>query len=681
MSEFDFKLNVSKAPCVKALIPFCLGILIAYFLTVEQVAVHYGFVYLTGFLPILFLVKNSVKRYLVSAYLSLCFLLFGIQMTFNRLPILEEELRDTEQLWVALVDESPVERDKIYRMTLEVIGRFENKDFQDLHQSLLVQGLLWKDSTLSVSFGLGDTLLIRGKITPTTAVRNPHAFDYSAYLKSQGIQYQIWFGAKSFRTVAREKGMNLPLLLENNRQLLNDRFHQYIPEQSYAALASAITFGYRAELSNELMQTFSKTGTIHILSVSGMHVAIVCAVITFVLSPLRFVRRTRLLGIWISLGFIWLFAICCGLGPAVLRATVMFSLYLFSLMLRRDLIGLNSLAGSALILLCINPLMLLDMGFQLSYFAVFGIMTMMPILQRMYYSYNIGIQQSLDLLYMSIAAQVSTTCLALFYFHQFPTYFLLGNFIMAIPSSIIMVGGIILMLCPIDFVNELVGIVLQNTIALSYAALQRVEALPFSSIQGIYWSWKEMVLIHIILLGLLIAFRFKERLLLWVSMLCLLMFICYEVRKEIALQSYVGLRFYQLGREFGIATINEGTVNLYSSADSLSQKNLQFNIHNDISRFSEIQNVFFMNMSKDSNSVILQDAVEMIAICNKACTSDAAFILLRNNVSLTNSNNHSFIILDASNSWSFINKKTKELDSLGRRYYILKENFAYVWDN
>src|SRR5690606_20876093 len=124
----------------------------------------------------------------------------------------------------------------------------------------------------------------------------------------------------------------------------------------------------------------------------------------------------RLLGIWISLGFIWLFAICCGLGPAVLRATVMFSLYLFSLMLRRDLIGLNSLAGSALILLCINPLMLLDMGFQLSYLAVFGIMTMMPILQRMYFSYKIGIRQSLDLLYMSIAAQVSTTSLALFFF-------------------------------------------------------------------------------------------------------------------------------------------------------------------------------------------------------------------------------------------------------------------------
>lgn len=159
------------------------------------------------------------------------------------------------------------------------------------------------------------------------------------------------------------------------------------------------------------------------------------------------------------------------------------------------------------------------------------------------------------------------------------------------------------------------------------------------------------------------------------------MFICYEVRKEIALQSYVGLRFYQLGREFAIASINEGTVNVYSSADSLFQKNLQFTIHNDISRFLEIQDVFFINMSKDSNAVILQDAVEMIAICNKACTSDAAFILLRNNVSLTNSDNHSFIILDASNSWSFINKKTKELDSLGRPYYILKENFAYVWDN
>ncbi|WP_312135484.1 ComEC/Rec2 family competence protein [Sphingobacterium sp.] len=680
MSTFDFKLNVSKAPCIKALVPFCLGIAIAYFLPIEQVVVHYGFIYLAGLLPILFIVRNRVKSFVLSAYLFLCFLMFAIQLTVNCLPTLDEELRDSEHVWVALIDESPLERDKIYRMTLKLIGRQEDKEFKELNQKVLVQGLLWKDSSLSVSFGLGDTLLIRGKITETTPARNPYAFDYSAYLKSQAVQYQIWFTAKSFRTIAGNKENYLPLLIENNRQLLNDRFHQYIPEQSYAALASAITIGYRAELSAELMQTFSKTGTIHILSVSGMHVAIVCAVITFLLSPLRFVRRTRLLSIWISLACIWLFAVCCGLGPAVLRATLMFSLYLLSLSLRRDLIGLNSLAGSALILLSINPLMLLDMGFQLSYLAVFGIMTIMPILQRMYYSYKFGISQTLDLFYMSIAAQVSTTSLALFYFHQFPTYFLLGNFIMAIPSSIIMIGGIILMLCPFDVVNELVGIILQKTLGYSYIALQQVEALPFSSIQGFYWSWQEMILMHIILLGLLIAFRFKEKRLLWVSVLSLFLFIAYEFRKEVVLKSYEGLRFYQLGREFAIAMIERPAVYVYSSADSLSQKNLQFSIHNDLTRFSTLEEVIFVKLPKDSNRVILKEGVEMIAICNKACTTDAAFVLLRNNIALTNANTQSVIILDGSNSWSFINEKTTELDALGRRYYILKENFAYVWD-
>lgn len=680
VSQFEFKLGIAKSPCFKLLIPFCLGIIIVYVNDVNQSELTHLFTFLLGLLPVLFLLNRKNQSPATSCYLFICFLFFGMQLTLNQLPQLNAEDLENNQVWLAILEEEPIEREKVIRFKLNLLGRIDRQKVKQLAQPVRVQGLLQKDSLLNQYGELGDTILIKGRITNISKMRNPNAFDYKAYLKSQGVQYQIWFRTNDYKIIANQAQRNFESIISNRRRLLYRRFHDYIPDQTYASLAAAITFGYRTELSSKLMETFSTTGTIHILSVSGMHVGILFGFLSLVLMPLRLIRHGRLIAIVLALLLIWLFALLCGLVPAVLRATVMFSLFLIALWARRDLIGMNSLAGSALILLIANPLNLFDMGFQLSYLAVFGIMSTIPIFKRFYYSFNSGVKEILDIVYMSMGAQISTTALATYYFQQFPTYFLVGNLIMAIPSSLILIAGMFLSLSPFNSINHFLGTNIQSVLLYSHKALQYIESLPFSSIKGISINWKEAFAIYFLLMVLLIALRFKNKWMLFASMLAVLILGMNSYQKNEALNTYQGLRIYQMGREYAIAYIQRREVILFGSADTINQPNLKFNVHRDVSQFAELKQVKYRKLTKDRNYSLKLGERHTLAICNSHCTSQAKFILLRNDARLISNNRTSLLVFDGSNSWSSIRRYTTELDALAQPYYILKDNFAYVWD-
>ncbi len=680
MSQFEYKLGITKSPCFKLLIPFCLGIIIVYVTGVSQNELTHLFTFLLGLLPVLFLLNIKTQNAIKSCYVFICFLFFGMQLTLNQLPQLNAEDLANNQVWLAILDEEPIKREKVIRFQLNLLGRIDQQNIMRLALPVRVQGLFQKDSLLFQSWKLGDTILIKGRMTMISKMKNPNAFDYKAYLKSQGVQYQIWFRANDYKIIAKEEQQNFEGLLSNRRSLLHQRFHDYMPDQNYASLAAAITFGYRTELSSELMETFSSTGTIHILSVSGMHVGILFWFLSLLLVPLRVMKHGRRIAIILAFLLIWLFALLCGLVPAVLRATVMFSLFLIALWARRDLIGMNSLAGSALILLIANPLNLFDMGFQLSYLAVFGIMSTMPIFKRLYYSFNNGVKETLDVIYMSLGAQISTTALAMYYFQQFPTYFLIGNLIMALPSSLILIAGMCLSLCPYEDVNHFLGTTIQTILFHSHKALQYIESLPFSSIKGVSINWMETFALYFLLMIFLIALRFKNKWMLFVSILAVLILDMNVFLKNEALNSYRGFRIYQMGSEYAIAYIQRRKVILFGSADTINQPNLKFNVHRDISQFTELKEVRYRQLATDRNYNLKIGEQQTLAICNSHCASQAKFILLRNNARLIAHHSNSILVFDASNSWSAIRRYTTELDALAQPYYILKDNFAYVWD-
>ena len=203
-------------------------------------------------------------------------------------------------------------------------------------------------------------------------------------------------------------------------------------------VASALLLGYRENLDKELVKSYASAGAMHVLAVSGLHVGILYLLLTRIFSFLKKVKKVKngkfILTILI-VSFLWFYAIMTGLSASVMRATTMFSFIVIgNELLNRKTSIYNTLAVSAIILMIINPFIVYQVGFQLSYVAVVGIVYLQPKLNRLFYSRYKLVRGVWAITCVSLAAQIATFPLSLHYFHQFSTYFFISNLIV-IPAS------------------------------------------------------------------------------------------------------------------------------------------------------------------------------------------------------------------------------------------------------
>jgi len=259
------------------------------------------------------------------------------------------------------------------------------------------------------------------------------------------------------------------------------------------------------------MEVFSNTGTIHVLSVSGFHVSTMYFLITLLLKPIDRLKNGRQYRILFIFCFIWFYALICGFVPAVLTATVMFSLFLIGYLRSRIIFSLNTLFASAFLLLVYDPFILFDIGFQLSYLAVAGILVFVPLFQKLYQPKNKFLYNCMNLIYVSFAAQLTTTALAMYYFHQFPTYFMISNLLISIPSTLIIYLGSILAVFNFPLTNEWTGFFLKEIILITYNTLKLIDSLPLSTLRGLPFSGFLTLLSYIAIFLLFLSYRFRNR--------------------------------------------------------------------------------------------------------------------------------------------------------------------------
>ena len=254
-------------------------------------------------------------------------------------------------------------------------------------------------------------------LNPTQKPQYDFQFDYQKYLARQNIHYQgfipneISFKKKesvSFADKIRQKRLNLLLRIDNSSLQPQNK-----------AILKGIILADRTEIDQEIINHFSKTGLIHILAISGAHMAIIFLMILFVLNPI-FSVKYRNIPIYISLAAIWGFAIFIDYGNSVVRSCIMITVYYIMIFLQRKPNLLHSLALAGMMILSIDTQQLFDVGFQLSFLAVFGIFWLYkPITNHYKPLKNRAIRFILNTFSLSLAAQLTTLPLILFYFHQF----------------------------------------------------------------------------------------------------------------------------------------------------------------------------------------------------------------------------------------------------------------------
>lgn len=290
-------------------------------------------------------------------------------------------------------------------------------------------------------------------LNPTQKPQYDFQFDYQKYLARQNIHYQgfipneISFKKKesvSFADKIKQKRLDLLFRIDNSSLQPQNK-----------AILKGIILADRTEIDQEIINHFSKTDLIHILAISGSHMAIIFLMILFVLNPI-FSVKYRNIPIYISLAAIWGFAIFIDYGNSVVRSCIMITVYYIMIFLQRKPNLLHSLALAGMMILSIDTQQLFDVGFQLSFLAVFGIFWLYkPITNHYKPLKNRAIRFILNTFSLSLAAQLTTLPLILFYFHQFSIMSVFINVVSIIVSQgFIIFSFIVSILFGIEFTPD-----------------------------------------------------------------------------------------------------------------------------------------------------------------------------------------------------------------------------------
>lgn len=374
-----------------------------------------------------FIYKRTDSVWIFGVFFLIGFIYF---VKFNSYQPLSETQIDNEVLVQLEIKEiyKPSEKFRKYKAKILQIDSIPNENHVLLY---------WKRENAELF--PKDEVWLRTKIFPTQKPLNPHQFYYAKWLRRQNIHYTIFSD-----TVYRQSQTEVSYFQFSKYKR---KVHQKLLANGYskssADLIGAMLLGDRTEMNPQLEENYRKAGVVHILSISGLHVMMVYSIFMILLYPLIFLRNGKTIRILLSLALIWSFVVFVGFQPPVLRSAVMISVFYITITFKRKPNVYHTLSVSALILLLINPNFLLDVGFQLSFSAVFFIVYLHPIYQKLFRPKNKIAKWSVAFLGTSISAQLGTFPIAAYYFHQTSGLFLAGNLAMILASYGMIWGGIV----------------------------------------------------------------------------------------------------------------------------------------------------------------------------------------------------------------------------------------------
>jgi competence protein ComEC len=467
-------------------------------------------------------------------------------------------------IYTIRVDDEPQVKNNIIRFKASVKQCFKNQKQTPTSGHLLVAFKLDSLSLLNVNYG--DELLIPSKFQELKAPQNPGQFDVKSWLANQNIYHQTFLNSNEVLKTASGKGNPVIAWALALRKRQVDIYQKGIKNPEAFSVASTLILGYRADLSTETLSAYSKTGTIHALSVSGMHVGIIYLVLNFLFGFMERHQTGKVIKLVLVISLIWFYALISGLSPSVLRSVIMLSIYIFAKSFRKDTNSYNIIAFSAFSMLLFNPFLLYDVGFQLSYISVLGLV----LLQAKISSWFTFKYKLLDKLWsavsVSLAAQIATFPLALYYFHQFPVYFLISNLFIMLPVSLIMYLGLVILIFRLYFLMP----VFAWLISFTNRGLQFIADLPFSTVSGI-WMNKLELMFFIAALSLLIAAltTYRQKLF-FPTMICFLAVISSCTYKKWTQHEQRKMIFFSLPKDYASAFIEGNHATLLTNLNSSS---------------------------------------------------------------------------------------------------------------
>ena len=605
---------------------------------------------------------------------------------------------------IATVNEPLQEKENSYKTILKVEAINKNGKTQKAKGQLLCY--LQKDNIETVP-AYKDKIIFRAKTSDISYPGNPGSFNYKRYMAFQNVYQQVYIKHTEWKKLTPASQWNIYKKANDIRDKFLLILQQSGMQGKEYAISAALLFGQRDKLDAETLQTYANAGVIHIISVSGMHVGIIYIMLMFMLSFIGNGKRQSIFKTFLVLLTIWAYALLTGLSPAVLRASVMFSFISIGSLTRRDAHIINSVAISAFVILLFNPFLIADVGFQLSYMAVIGIVLIQKPLSDLWQPKYKVTSWLWELVCVSIAAQIATLPLSLLYFHQFPLYFIPSNLIAVPLSSVIIYSALATLVTSFLVpVAKIFAVITSKSIAIMNMGLDFLNDLPASLLHVNTIFVKEAVLLALIIISAYLFFKYKKNGYVFASLcLILLLFISTGITR-IARNNQQKLVVYNINKHSAIGIINQTKQWIISdSATTKSQRLQAFNINGTQNIFG-IKSIDYKTLNAPNDTVIqlssdmavFSDYILInktrIALANEkieennvhAGKPDIDYLIIRyplqyNNVeALCNAYNPKHIIIDASIPF-YMEKAIKDkCQSLGIGIYTTRQYGALTID-
>lgn len=384
------------------------------------------------------------------------------------------------------------------------------------------------NDTIAKTYKEGDYILASTHLRQVKSTNNPEAFDYAYYLKTKGILQQGYIKPDAHRidTLNQENFFMKTARFCSNYASIT--FRKYISDPQILGIAEAILLGQNLLLSEDIYQNYSDTGAIHVLSVSGLHVAIFISVFIWMFSKSSREDFTwKILKITSLLAIVWFYVILTGMAPSVIRAGTMVSLYLIGTNLFKGTNSYNIIAIAAIVMLIFNPFYIFQASFQFSFISLLSILYFQPKIKAWWKPDGKAGNFVWDLINVSLAAQIMIFPVTIYYFHQFPSYFAISGIIAVPLVTIIIYSGTLLIL--FEAICSSISLLLAPLFTLLIkwlnVCIEWISELPYSKIENIWISDIGLLLMILSIIFLIVWLEVRRIGIFYSLLVCLILIV------------------------------------------------------------------------------------------------------------------------------------------------------------
>jgi competence protein ComEC len=575
-------LYIRRLPMVRLLIPFMLGIGCQWYWPLPLSGLTGLFASLSLLLFIT-LRLSLVQRFLYSQLTG--FLLFSLLFNAGAILVWKQDVRNeagwighcnqADQVLLLTLEEPLVEKPNSFKALARISGVYTKNHVEQATGQVI---LYFKKDSSTQRLIYGSQIITGQALQRIRNTGNPGSFDFQQYSLRQGTTHQVYLTANDYKVLPQKEENLVKKWVYRSRQSIIDLIQQYIPGDKEAGLAEALLIGYKDDLDKNLVQSYSNTGVVHVIAISGLHLGIIYWLLLFLTRPLQH-RSMLWLRFLLIVSGLWAFSLLAGAQPSVLRAAVMFTCIALSTVIDRKGSVYNTLALSAFLLLCINPFWLWDVGFQLSYLAVLSILLFYkPIYNWVYFS-NKLVNFVWQLIAISLAAQLLTLPISIYYFHQFPVLFLLSNLVAVPLSSIILIGEILL--CALAFIPGIarqLGQLLASLIQWLNNYVERLDKVSFAVWDNLSVTLFQTVLLYLTIISIAVWLLNKQAKATWLALGSLLAFMLLQSFSLIQAGKQQQLIVYNIPKHQAIDII-QGRTTAFIGDPALKQNTSLWNFH------------------------------------------------------------------------------------------------------